>query len=160
MRFRIIIVSSVILLVAMLILVMGKGSGGPRVVARAVLPNGVEMYMLQQPNCRSLVDIRALLDEPWFTTRFVYRSADGVWRSYYYWHEDTYWWRRGRFVVNTNSSMAVLFRGKDALIRLQYDSGLYEIIRPDANGIARTPQSYPPHSVPAGWMPETLRSQK
>ncbi len=110
------------------------------------------MYLLQQPNWGGWANLGRFLDDPWFTTRFVCRTADGVWQSYYYSHEDTFWWRRGRFVVDTNASQAVLYRGKDAVLRFQWVTGSYQIIRPYADGTARAPQTVAPESVPAGWI--------
>ena len=147
LRTLIVIAAVVVLLVTILIVVSWRG---PRVVARAVSPNGAEMFVMQEPNW---------FGDPWFTTRFVVRTADGVWNSYYYSHEDTYWWGPGRFVLETNASRAVVYRGTNAVIRFQWDTGIYQITRPYADGTSRPAQTREPESVSDSWMPRSSRRQ-
>jgi hypothetical protein len=115
------------------------------------------MYVLQQPNWGDWGNIRGFLDDPWFTTKFICRTADGVWKSYYFSHEDRYWRGRGRFVLDTNAFRAVLYRGNDAVVSFQWDTGSYQITRPYADGSARAAQTMEPQGVPFGWMPRTSK---
>src|SRR5438046_2788393 len=73
---------------------------GPRILARALAPDGTEMYMVQESSWKEL---------PWFTTSFVYRKPGGAWGRFYYHHEDNYW-SGGRVAIDTNAGVAVFYR--------------------------------------------------
>src|SRR5438477_6684127 len=78
---------------------------GPRVVARAVAPDGTEMCIVQKCNWSG---------EP-FTTSFYYRKPGGPWGWFYYDHQDWYW-SGDRVSLDTNSAVATFYRkGKPAV---------------------------------------------
>ncbi|HNU51124.1 MAG TPA: hypothetical protein PKJ98_09540 [Verrucomicrobiota bacterium] len=72
--------------------------GVPRIVARAVSPDGVEMCIVQECNFST---------EP-FTTSFVYRKPGADWGWFYFDHEDWYW-GTGRVSVDTSNQVAVFY---------------------------------------------------
>src|SRR6185503_15462799 len=80
-RTKIIVAGIIITLVAAVALFLWH-IDGPRVVARAVAPDGTEMCIVQQCNWNAEL----------FTTSFVYGKPGTGWRRFYYDHEDGYWW--------------------------------------------------------------------
>lgn len=109
---------------------------GPRVVARAVTPDGVEMCIVQQCNWNA---------EP-FTTSFMYRQLGGVWRRFYYDHQDTYW-GSGHASLDTNARVAVFYRGSSPAVTFDWATETYTLHRwhrTDTN----------PWQLPAGWSPQ------
>src|SRR5438552_18043330 len=86
----------------------------PRVVARAVSPDGVEMCIVQQCNWSA---------EP-FTTSFVYRRPGGQWGRFYFDHQDIYW-GRSRVSLDTNAQRAVFYRGGSPAVTFSWPSETY-----------------------------------
>ena len=113
----------------------------PRIIARAVSPEGVEMCIVQECNWSG---------EP-FTTRFVFRKPGTNWGWFYYDHQDWYW-RTTRVVLDTNSKTARFYRGKELAVTFQWGSETYTL--PRWNRTIEGAQSY----MPAGWEP-TLKEQ-
>src|SRR6266536_3702370 len=72
-----------------------KHINGPRVVARAVAPDGTEMCVIQKCNWNG---------EP-FTTSFYYRKPAGQWGWFYYDHQDWYW-SAATVTLDTNAAVA------------------------------------------------------
>src|SRR5207249_2819322 len=79
-----------------------KHINGPRVVARAVAPDGTEMCIVQKCNWGG---------EP-FTTSFYYRKPGGPWGWFYYDQQDRYWGVRHRQIAATRNSGARAAQGK------------------------------------------------
>jgi hypothetical protein len=88
----------------------------PRVVGRAMTPDGVELCVVQNWNA-----------EP-FNTSFVFRKPGGQWGWFYYDHEDWYW-RKARIVLDTNACMARIFRGDTEAIAFAWKSETYTMHR-------------------------------
>ena len=108
----------------------------PRIVARAVSPDGVEMCIVQECNWDG---------EP-FTTRFVFHKPGTNWGWFYYDHEDWYW-RTGRVVLDTNSKTARFYRKGKPAVTFKWDTETYTLHR--WNRTLEGAQSY----MPAGWSP-------
>jgi len=108
----------------------------PRVVGRAVTPDGVEMFIVQQCNWSA---------EP-FTTYFVYRKPGAEWRKFYYDHQDIYW-HRCRASIDTNAHVAVFYRGRSPAVTFAWDTETYTLHRWN-----RTTTTY--EGLPSGWTPE------
>jgi hypothetical protein len=111
----------------------------PRIVARAVSPDGVEMCIEQELGDWS--------DFPFFTTRFVFRKPGTNWGWFYYDHEDDYW-RTSRVVLDTNSKTAVFYRKDAKVVTFQWDAEIYLLHRWRWGAITGA-QSY----LPTGWEP-------
>jgi hypothetical protein len=84
---------------------------GPRVVARASSPDGVEMCIVQR------------LGEP-FATGFYFRKPGGQWGWFYFDHEDWYW-ARSRVVLNTNHGIATFYRDGARAISFDWKAEKY-----------------------------------
>ena len=134
-RFALLATVAIVVLLTVLIVAFSERSLGPGVVAHGVSPDGVEMFVVQRSNWGGWANLRNFFDDPWFTTRFICRTADGTWKSYYYWHEDTSWLGRDRLVLDTNASKAVVYRGNVAVMRFRWDTGEFQITRPYADGV-------------------------
>jgi hypothetical protein len=67
----------------------------PRIVSRAVAPDGTEMCIVQEFNWDA---------EP-FTTSFVYRRPGGRWGRFYMGHQDDFW-SRCRAALNPDRGIA------------------------------------------------------
>ena len=91
---------------------------GPRVVARAVSPEGIEMCIVQRCNWSV---------EP-FTTRFFYRKPGTDWIGFYYDHQDWYW-GSGTVSLNTNLHEAVFFRDGVPVVTFDWDVERYTLHR-------------------------------
>jgi hypothetical protein len=109
----------------------------PRIVARAVTPDGIEMCIVQQCNWSP---------EP-FTTSFVYRKPGTGWRWFYYDHQDNYW-GGGRVLLDTNTHVAVFYRGSSPTVTFAWDKEIYTLQR-----INRT-LTNAQEQLPAGWTPQ------
>jgi hypothetical protein len=89
-----------------------------RIVGRAVTPEGVELCVVQRCNWNG---------EP-FTTAFVYRKPGGQWNWFYYDHEDWYW-GHARIVLDTNASVAKIFRRDTEAITFDWSTETYTMHR-------------------------------
>ncbi len=110
---------------------------GPRVVARALAPDGTEMCVVQQCNWSA---------EP-FTTSFVYRRPGGTWGRFYFDHQDDYW-RSSRVSLDTNGRVAVFYRGSSPAVTFAWATETYTMHR-----WSRT-MTGAQWQLPAGWTPE------
>jgi len=110
--------------------------GAPRVVGRAVAPDGTEMCIVQHCNWSA---------EP-FTTSFVYRRAGGNWGAFYFDHQDVYW-GGSRPVLDTNRGVAVFYRGSSPAVTFAWASETYTMHR-----WSRT-MTGAQWRLPAGWSP-------
>lgn len=90
----------------------------PRIVGRAVAPDGTEMCVVQQCNWNA---------EP-FTTSFVYRKPGTSWRRFWYDHQDTYW-GSSRAAINTNTGVAVFYRDTAPAVTFSWASETYTLHR-------------------------------
>ena len=100
---------ALIVLVGLLLVVLtvlSRYVTGPRVVGRAVTPEGIEMCVVQRLNWG---------EDPFFSTRFIYRKPGGVWKGFYYHHEDDFW-SRSRATLDTNTQTAVFYRNNKPAI--------------------------------------------
>lgn len=103
-----------VLLLALLL----RHVSGPRIVARLVTPDGVEMRLVQRCTWNA---------EP-FTTGFYYRRPGGQWGWFYYSHQDSYW-GNADVRVDTNSRTAVFFRGETPAVTFRWDDDVYTLHR-------------------------------
>ena len=71
----------------------------PRVLGRAVAPDGTEMCVVQEFNWSP---------EP-FTTSFVVRKPPGRWGRFYYDHQDNYW-GQSKAILDPTTQTAVFYR--------------------------------------------------
>jgi hypothetical protein len=109
---------------------------GPRVVARAVAPDGTEMCVVQQCNWSA---------EP-FTTSFVYRRPGSTWGRFYFDHQDDYW-GSSRVVLDTNRGVAVFYRESSPAVTFAWATETYTMHR-----WSRT-MTGAQWQLPAGWSP-------
>ena len=109
----------------------------PRVVGRAVAPDGTEMCIVQECNWSS---------EP-FTTSFVYRRPSGQWRRFYFDHQDVYW-SISRATLDTNAQRAVFYRGNSPAVTFAWTTETYTMHRWNRTMTGGQWQ------MPAGWSPE------
>lgn len=69
----------------------------------------------------------ALGDGPFsFDTRFYYKDTKGVWKGYYYDHEDPDPWTDCRAEIDEENKSIVIYRAGNPDIRLNWVSGVYE----------------------------------
>ena len=108
----------------------------PRVVGRAVAPDGTEMCIVQEFNWSA---------EP-FTTSFVYRKPGGQWGRFYFDHEDWYW-GNSRATVDTNALKAIFYRGSSPAVTFAWETETYTMHRS-----SRTMTGAQWH-MPIGWSP-------
>jgi len=109
----------------------------PRVVGRAVAPDGTEMCIVQECNWSA---------EP-FTTSFVYRRPGGQWGRFYFDHQDIYW-GRSRVSLDTNAQRAVFYRGGSPAVTFSWPSETYTMHRWNRTMTGAQWQ------MPAGWSPQ------
>ena len=95
-----------------------KHINGPRVVARAVAPDGTEMCIIQKCNWGG---------EP-FTTSFYYRKPGGQWGWFYYDHEDWYW-SGAKVSLDTNASVATFYRKGKPDVNFAWNTETYTLKR-------------------------------
>lgn len=91
---------------------------GPRIVARAITPDGVEMRVIQRCNWNA---------EP-FTTGFYFRKPGGQWGWFYFDHQDWYW-SRAPVRIDTNAGKAVFFRKGSPAITFAWSNEAYTLHR-------------------------------
>lgn len=90
----------------------------PRVIARAVTPDGTELCIVQECNWSM---------EP-FTTSFVYHKPGTEWRWFYYDHQDIYW-GSARATIDTNAHVAIFYRDSSPAVTFHWDSEIYILHR-------------------------------
>ena len=93
---------------------------GPRIVARAVAPDGTEFCVVQTCNW----------DLEFFTTSCYYRKPGGEWGWFYYDHEDWYW-GRGRAVVDAAAKNIRVYRGGRVTVTFDWESERFRLLRTD-----------------------------
>jgi hypothetical protein len=93
---------------------------GPRVVARAVAPDGTEFCVVQTCNWNG---------EP-FTTSCYYRKPGGNWGWFYYDHEDWYW-GRGRTEVDPVAKRIAIYRDGRVTVTFDWESERFRLLRTD-----------------------------
>jgi hypothetical protein len=108
----------------------------PRVVGRAVAPDGTEMCIVQECNWSP---------EP-FTTSFVYRRPGGTWGRFYFDHQDIYW-ASSRVSLDTNAGVSVFYRGASRTITFAWATETYTMHRWSRTITGAQWQ------LPAGWTP-------
>ena len=108
----------------------------PRIVARAVTPDGIEMCIVQKCNWSGEL----------FTTSFYYRKPGGEWLWHYYDHQDGYW-GGSRASLDTNARVAVFYRGRTPAVTFAWAAETYTLHRWN-----RTESD--PGRMPTGWSPQ------
>lgn len=108
----------------------------PRIIARAVAPDGTEMCLVQR-----------LSDGPWFNTGFYYRRPGQPWKWMYYDHEGKYW-GGSRVTLDTNAAVATFYRGSTPAITFHWETEAYLLHR-------RNSYSSNGSAMPEGWEPST-----
>ncbi len=101
-------------LLAVLVVAVVRHLNGPRLVGRAVSPDGVEMCVVQRCNWSG---------EP-FTTSFYCRYPGSNWAWFYYDHEDWYWGYSSAS-LDTNAMLATFYRGTNAAIKFDWRREIY-----------------------------------
>ncbi len=91
---------------------------GPRIVARAVAPDGTEMCIVQKCNWGG---------EP-FTTSFYYRKPGGTWGWLYYDHQDWYW-GTSEVSLDTNAAVATFYRKNKPAVTFAWGTEKYTLLR-------------------------------
>ncbi len=138
MRVRTCIILAILLIIMAVSLGMAlRHVSGPRVVARAVAPDGTEMCIVQKFNWG--VEL--------FTTSFVFRRPGGRWGWFYFDHQDLYW-GSGGISLDTNTSTAVFYRGSAPAVTFLWKTETYTLHR--WNRTMTGAQS----ELPDGWHPE------
>jgi hypothetical protein len=131
----------ILIVVVFLVVVLGvafvRHIGGPRVIARAVAPDGTEMCLVQRCNWSAEL----------FTTSFVCRPPGGTWGWFYFDHQDGYW-RTSRVALDTNAGVAVFYRGAAPAVTFAWATETYTMHR--WNRTMTGAQS----RLPAGWSPD------
>lgn len=90
----------------------------PRVVSRAITPDGTEMCVLQQFNWSAEL----------FTTRFAYRKPGGSWGMFYYDHQDDFW-GSSPVTLDTNAGVAVFMRSGKPAVTFAWATEAYTLHR-------------------------------
>src|SRR3954471_22955472 len=118
-RTKIIATSIGVVLVIVAILFV-RHIDGPRILARAVAPDGTEFCVVQTCNW----------DLEFFTTSCYYRKPGGQWGWFYYDHQDWYW-GRGRAEVDTAAKRISVYRGGRATVTFDWESERFRLLRTD-----------------------------
>jgi hypothetical protein len=119
-----------------------------RVVAKAVAPNGIELYVVQRFNW----DLGEV-----FNTGFHYRMPDGRWGWCYYSHQDIYW-GAGRVELDEKLDRATVYRDGKPVILFDWDTQTYVALRRQQTNIgAQTWMAAP--SAPDWWTPDLARQR-
>ena len=90
----------------------------PRIVARALAPDGTELCIVQECNWSPEM----------FTTSFVYHKPGVEWRRFYYDHQDVYW-GSARASLDTNAHVVVFYRGSSPAVTFAWDAEVYTMHR-------------------------------
>ena len=88
---------------------------GPRVVANAVAPNGMEFRVVQQCNWSG---------EP-FTTSCYYRKPGGAWGWFYYDHQDGYW-GAAQTEIDADAKTIKIYRRGQVNITFNWETEQYD----------------------------------
>lgn len=107
----------------------------PRVIGRALAPDGTEMCLVQRCNWSG---------EP-FTTSFYSRKPGAPWNWFYYDHQDVYW-DSSPVVLDTNTQVATFYRGKSTAVTFNWSTETYQR---GSNTMTGTPSQ-----MPVGWNPQ------
>ncbi len=108
----------------------------PRIVSRAVAPDGTEMCIVQRFNWSPEL----------FTTRFVYRKPGNPWGEFYFDHQDDFW-ASSRVTLDPATQTAVFFRDGAPAVTFAWSSETYTMHR--WNRTLTGPQ----WTHPADWTP-------
>ena len=115
----IIIIGSIVIVGCIAAVILGVVHiSHPRIVGRAVTPDGTELCIVQECNWSPEL----------FTTSFVYRKPGTEWRRFYYDHEDDYWGIASA-TLNTNARVAVFYRGNSLAVTFHWDTEIYTMHR-------------------------------
>lgn len=108
----------------------------PRVIRRAVAPDGTEMCIVQKFNWSGEL----------FTTSFYYKRPNDRWCWHYYDHQDDYW-RTSDVLLDTNAQKAVFYRGNSPAVTFFWAAEAYTLHRRNetVTGAQRR--------MPDGWTP-------
>ncbi len=135
-RTKIIVASIGVVLAAAAVLFV-RHIDDPRVVARAVAPDGTEFCVVQTCNW----------DFEFFTTSCYYRKAGGQWGWFYYDHQDWYW-GRGRAEVDTVANRISIYRGGRLTVTFDWESERFRLLR---DGFPRRDFTGAQKLMPVGW---------
>ena len=108
----------------------------PRIVARAVAPDGTEMCIVQWFNWSPEL----------FTTRFVYRKPGGPWGMFYFDHQDSFW-KSSRVSIDPAAQVAEFDRDGAPAITFEWASETYTMHR------WKRTMTGPQWTLPASWSP-------
>jgi hypothetical protein len=89
----------------------------PRIIGRAVAPNGIEFIVFQR------YDPHVEPFEPFRTTCY-YRRPGGPWGWFYFDHEDSYW-RRAEMVIDTHAKQIKVFRRHSLVVTFGWENEEY-----------------------------------
>ena len=115
----------------------------PGIVAQAVLPNGIQIYLVQTFNWN--------LGER-FTTSFYCRATNGVWGWCYYNHQEDWPWR-GRVELDHQLKRATIFQRDTPVIIFDWETQTYGRLRQKRTVNGAQPLETPHWRTP-GWTPE------
>ena len=114
----------------------------PRIIGRAVAPDGTEMCIVQRFNWSGAP----------FTTSFVYQRPNEQWGWFYFDHQDDYW-DKSRVVLDTNAQKVVFYRGNSPAVTFFWADEVYTLHR--RNQTITGAQ----HHLPIGWSPKARDRQ-
>ena len=135
---KLILIGIVVALVAVAPLVIRRMSE-PRVIARAVAPDGTEFCVVQKFNWSPEM----------FTTSCYYRKPGGLWGWLYFDHQDSYW-DRGRAVVDPAAKRVNLHRGGALVATFDWETEKYRLLRRSGG---QNESIGAMHFMPADWEP-------
>lgn len=111
----------------------------PRMIARAVAPDGTEFCVVQTFNWNFEL----------FTTSCYYRKPGGQWGWLYYDHEDVYW-RSASVQLDPAAKRLSIHRDGQVTATFDWGAEKYRLLRPDH---AKSESTGPGHLMPVGWKP-------
>jgi hypothetical protein len=145
MRTRIALIALLLFLAVMSALIL-RHNGRARIVAKAVAPNGIEIYLVQRFNWD--------LGEP-FTTGFHYRTPAGRWGWCYYSHQDSYW-GAARVQWDEKTKHVTLFRDNKPAVTFDWETETYVLLRRNQTNVGA--QTWAPAGTsPDWWTPDLAR---
>jgi hypothetical protein len=107
-------IALVVIISALLFLHLNR----PRIVGKAIAPDGTEMMIVQKCNWDA---------EP-FTTTFYFRKPNQNWGAFYFDHQDIYW-GHSSYTLNTNAQCAIFYRGASPAITFWWKTETYKLHR-------------------------------
>ena len=116
-RAKVTVAGGIVVLIATVALLY-RHIDGPRVVARAVTPDGTEFCVVQK--CK--------WDFEFFTTSCYYRKPGGQWGWFYYDHQDWYW-GSGRAEIDQTLQRISIFREGRVTVTFDWKSETYRLFR-------------------------------